>query len=231
MAEYPHPSSPGRSANMRANRRTDTKPELALRRALHRRGYRFRKDYRLDLDGGRRVRPDIAFTARRVAVFVDGCFWHACPEHGSKPRANDWYWTPKLTRNVERDRVADETLASAGWQVVRIWEHESLEQAVAAVIAVVGARMPAAPVASPVDPAASVVDPAASVVDPAASVVDPAAVPVNPVAPAVNPVGPAAVNPVAPAVNPVAPPVDPISPDDDPVAADGLRASRSADKI
>jgi DNA mismatch endonuclease (patch repair protein) len=231
MAEYPHPSSPGRSANMRANRRTDTKPELALRRALHRRGYRFRKDYRLDLDGGRRVRPDIAFTARRVAVFVDGCFWHACPEHGSKPRANDWYWTPKLARNVERDRVADETLASAGWQVVRIWEHESLEQAVAAVIAVVGARMPAAPVASPVDPAASVVDPAASVVDPAASVVDPAAVPVNPVAPAVNPAGPAAVNPVAPAVNPVAPPVDPISPDDDPVAADGLRASRSADKI
>jgi len=218
MAEYPHPSSPGRSANMRANRRTDTKPELALRRALHKRGYRFRKDYRLDLDGGRRVRPDIAFTARRVAVFVDGCFWHACPEHGSKPRANDWYWTPKLARNVERDRVADETLASAGWRVVRIWEHESLEQALAAVIAVVGARMPAAPVASPVDPAASVVHPAASVVDPAA-------VPVNPV-------GPAAVNPVGPAaVNPVAPPVDPISPDDDPVAADGLRASRSADKI
>jgi len=203
---------------MRANRRTDTKPELALRRALHKRGYRFRKDYRLDLDGGRRVRPDIAFTARRVAVFVDGCFWHACPEHGSKPRANDWYWTPKLARNVERDRVADETLASAGWQVVRIWEHDSLEQALAAVIAVVGARMPAAPVASPVDPAASVVHPAASVVDPAA-------VPVNPV-------GPAAVNPVGPAaVNPVAPPVDPISPDDDPVAADGLRASRSADKI
>jgi DNA mismatch endonuclease, patch repair protein len=218
MAEYPHPSSPGRSANMRANRRTDTKPELALRRALHKRGYRFRKDYRLDLDGGRRVRPDIAFTARRVAVFVDGCFWHACPEHGSKPRANDWYWTPKLARNVERDRVADETLASAGWQVVRIWEHDSLEQALAAVIAVVGARMPAAPVSSPVDPAASVVHPAASVVDPAA-------VPVNPV-------GPAAVNPVGPAaVNPVAPPVDPISPDDDPVAADGLRASRSADKI
>jgi DNA mismatch endonuclease, patch repair protein len=217
MAEYPHPSSPGRSANMRANRRTDTKPELALRRALHKRGYRFRKDYRLDLDGGRRVRPDIAFTARRVAVFVDGCFWHACPEHGSKPRANDWYWTPKLARNVERDRVADETLASAGWQVVRIWEHESLEQALAAVIAVVGARMPAAPVASPVDPAASVVDPPASLVDPAA-------VPVHPV-------GPAAVNPVGPAVNLVAPPVDPISPDDDPVAADGLRASRSADKI
>ena len=64
---------------MRANRRTDTKPELALRHALHRLGYRYRKDYRLDLDSGRRVRPDIAFTARKVAVFVDGCFWHACP--------------------------------------------------------------------------------------------------------------------------------------------------------
>jgi DNA mismatch endonuclease, patch repair protein len=139
MAEYPHPSSAGRSANMRANRRTDTKPELALRRALHQLGYRFRKDYRLDLDSGRRVRPDIAFTARRVAVFVDGCFWHACPQHGSKPRANDWYWTPKLQRNVERDRAADETLAAAGWQVVRVWEHESLEQALAAVVAAVGA--------------------------------------------------------------------------------------------
>jgi DNA mismatch endonuclease, patch repair protein len=150
MAEYPHPSSPGRSANMRANRRTDTKPELALRRALHKLGYRFRKDHRLDLDGGRRVRPDIAFTARRVAVFVDGCFWHACPQHGSKPRANDWYWTPKLARNVERDRAADETLAAAGWHVVRIWEHESLERALAAVIAVVGARAPLTPGDDPV---------------------------------------------------------------------------------
>ena len=69
---------------MRANRRTDTKPELALRRELHRQGLRYRKDYRLDLEGAR-VRPDIAFTARRVAVFVDGCFWHVCPEHGTKP--------------------------------------------------------------------------------------------------------------------------------------------------
>jgi len=175
MAEYPHPSSAGRSANMRANRRTDTKPELALRRALHRLGYRFRKDYRLDLDGGRRVRPDIAFTARRVAVFVDGCFWHACPQHGSKPRANDWYWTPKLARNVERDRVADETLAAAGWQVVRIWEHESLEHALAAVIAVVGARPPVDPVAPPVDLVAPPVDPVDPPLDPVALDDDPVA--------------------------------------------------------
>jgi DNA mismatch endonuclease, patch repair protein len=145
MVEYPRPSSPGRSANMRAIRRTDTKPELTLRRALHRLGYRYRKDYRLDLGTGRRVRPDIAFTARRVAVFVDGCFWHACPEHGRNPAVNDWYWAPKLRRNVERDRAADESLAASGWQVVRIWEHESLEAALAAVIGAVGPRGPAAP--------------------------------------------------------------------------------------
>jgi len=129
---------------MRANRRTDTKPELALRRALHRQGYRFRKDYRLDLDGAR-VRPDIAFTARRVAVFVDGCFWHACPDHGSKPAANVWYWEPKLRRNVERDRAADAALAAEGWDVVRIWEHEPLEAAVTAVLAALAPRPSAVP--------------------------------------------------------------------------------------
>jgi len=120
---------------MRANRRVDTKPELALRSALHRSGYRFRKDYRLDLDAGARVRPDIAFTARRVAVFVDGCFWHACPEHGRNPAVNEWYWAPKLRRTVERDRAADAALTAAGWRVVRIWEHVRLTDAVAAVTA------------------------------------------------------------------------------------------------
>src|SRR2546425_4101584 len=120
---------------MRANRRVDTKPELALRSALHREGYRFRKDYRLDLDAGARVRPDIAFTARRVAVFVDGCFWHACPDHGRNPAVNEWYWAPKLRRTVERDRAADAALAAAGWRVVRIWEHVPLADAVAAVTA------------------------------------------------------------------------------------------------
>jgi DNA mismatch endonuclease (patch repair protein) len=134
---YPLPLNPGRSANMKANRRTDTKPEMALRRALHARGYRYRKDYRLDLTGGRRVRPDIAFTARKVAVFVDGCFWHACPQHGTKPKNNEWYWSPKLQRNVDRDRANDEALAADGWRVVRLWEHVPLEEAVAAVIAAV----------------------------------------------------------------------------------------------
>jgi DNA mismatch endonuclease, patch repair protein len=142
VAEYPRPLNAGRSANMRANRRTDTKPEVALRRALHAQGYRFRKDYRLDLASGKRVRPDIAFTARRVAVFVDGCFWHACPDHGSKPANNVWYWEPKLRRNVERDRAADAALAAAGWDVVRVWEHEPIDAAVTAVLTALG-RSPA----------------------------------------------------------------------------------------
>ena len=145
---YPKASSESRSANMRAIRRTDTKPELALRRALHRMGYRFRKDYRLDLDTGQRVRPDVAFTARKVAVFVDGCFWHACPDHGSKPSVNQGYWAPKLLRNVERDRAADSALELAGWRVVRLWEHVPLEAAVAAVVCALGtpsAQKPLAP--------------------------------------------------------------------------------------
>jgi DNA mismatch endonuclease (patch repair protein) len=75
------------------------------------------------------VRPDIVFTARKVAVFVDGCFWHVCPEHGRQPTTNDWYWAPKLRRNVERDRLADQALHAAGWDVVRAWEHEPTEEA------------------------------------------------------------------------------------------------------
>src|SRR5262252_3177088 len=118
---------------MKANRRTNTKPELALRSALHAMGYRYRKDFRLDL-AARRVRPDIAFTARKVAVFVDGCFWHSCPEHGSKPSSNAWYWEPKLRRNVDRDRAADAALGGAGWTVIRFWEHESIESAVATLV-------------------------------------------------------------------------------------------------
>jgi DNA mismatch endonuclease (patch repair protein) len=75
-----------------------------------------------------------------VAVFVDGCFWHACPEHGSKPRANEWYWSPKLIRNVERDRVNDAALILAGWTVVRLWEHVPLDEAVTTVVTTLAAR-------------------------------------------------------------------------------------------
>lgn len=121
---------------MQANRRANTKPEVVLRSALHRLGYRYRKDLRLDL-GDVKVRPDIVFTARKVAVFVDGCFWHVCPQHGRQPTTNEWYWTPKLRRNMERDRAVNAALEAAGWRVVRLWEHESLTTAVEAVVTAV----------------------------------------------------------------------------------------------
>jgi DNA mismatch endonuclease (patch repair protein) len=108
---------------MRSNRRTGTKPEVRLRSALHGMGLRFRKDYPIRT-AARLVRPDVVFTRARVAVFVDGCFWHACSSHGTKPKSNTWYWGPKLERNVERDREVDAALSADGWDVVRVWEHE-----------------------------------------------------------------------------------------------------------
>lgn len=104
-------------------RRADTQPELAIRSEVHRRGMRFRKDFRLDL-GRVKPRPDLVFPKRKIAVFIDGCFWHCCPAHGKSPRQNTAYWNPKLERNVERDRLQDEALIAAGWTVLRIWEHE-----------------------------------------------------------------------------------------------------------
>ncbi|MFD9941446.1 very short patch repair endonuclease [Nonomuraea sp. NPDC059023] len=133
---YPAPLNEGRSRNMQANRRSGTKPEVALRSALHRMGFRYRKDFRLDL-GELKVRPDIVFTAKRIAVFVDGCFWHVCPEHGRLPTTNEWYWTPKLRRNMERDERVNSALETAGWRVVRLWEHEDLTAAIAAVVTAV----------------------------------------------------------------------------------------------
>jgi DNA mismatch endonuclease (patch repair protein) len=129
---------------MQANRRRDTKPEMALRSALHRAGFRYRCDYRIDLPEGR-VRPDIVFTRRRVAVFIDGCFWHCCPEHGSKPSVNQGYWSPKLARNVERDARNTGLLREAGWTVLRIWEHVHVKAAFELVAAAVGSEREAAP--------------------------------------------------------------------------------------
>lgn len=111
---------------MAAIRRTDTKPEIALRSLLHAQGLRFRKDYRITL-AGRHIRPDIAFTKRKVAVFVDGCFWHACPEHGRQPANNTSYWSQKLATNTARDTLQTQLLKEAGWQVVRFWEHDGPE--------------------------------------------------------------------------------------------------------
>ena len=121
---YPHPTSPQVTARMRRNPRRDTRPEIALRSELHRRGLRFRKDLPFRVSD-RVVRPDVAFTRARIAVFVDGCFWHVCPIHGNQPRANTEYWLPKLARNVARDRAVDDALLAAGWCVLRAWEHDT----------------------------------------------------------------------------------------------------------
>lgn len=109
---------------MRANRRADTRPERALRSVLHGSGLRYRTDHPV-IVGGRKIRADVVFTRARVAVFVDGCFWHSCPEHGTTPRTNVEYWVPKLQRNVHRDATTQAALEAEGWLVVRVWEHES----------------------------------------------------------------------------------------------------------
>ena len=106
---------------MRANRRRDTLPELRVRKLLHTRGLRYRVDF---APTGGRNRADIVFTRQRIAVFIDGCFWHRCELHGTFPKANAGYWLPKLERNVERDLRVSEALSSSGWLVLRFWEHE-----------------------------------------------------------------------------------------------------------
>lgn len=106
---------------MKAQRRRDTAPELALRRELWSRGLRYRVDHKVV---GTRRRVDVVFTRARVAVFIDGCFWHRCPIHSTLPKANAAWWLAKLDANVERDRRTDRDLEMAGWVVVRVWEHE-----------------------------------------------------------------------------------------------------------
>jgi DNA mismatch endonuclease (patch repair protein) len=109
---------------MLGNTWRDTKPEVALRSILHRRGRRFHKRRTISLDGRRWTQPDIVFSRARVVVYIDGCFWHRCPEHGTEPRSNSDYWGPKLDRNVARDRDTEVQLRARGWTVLRAWEHE-----------------------------------------------------------------------------------------------------------
>jgi DNA mismatch endonuclease (patch repair protein) len=120
------PTSPHATATMRANRGRDTAPEVRVRSALHKAGLRFRKNARLDLPLGR-VRPDIVLPRRRLAVFIDGCFWHGCPDHGEIPVGNRDFWLAKLERTRERDSHQTQVLEAAGWTVLRAWEHEPIE--------------------------------------------------------------------------------------------------------
>lgn len=120
----PRPATEARANNMRAVRRTGTQPELRLRRMLHAAGLRYRVDMRL-VFSGKAVRPDVVFTGQRVAVFVDSCFWHCCPVHGTLPATNAEWWKSKLTGNVARDAVVNDLLGEHGWTVIRAWEHEA----------------------------------------------------------------------------------------------------------
>jgi DNA mismatch endonuclease (patch repair protein) len=106
---------------MTSQRQRDTKREMELRSLLHRRGLRFRVHALLP---GLRRRSDIVFTRARVVVFVDGCFWHGCPEHGTWPKQNADWWRKKIEANQRRDRDTDARLRAAGWTVIRVWEHD-----------------------------------------------------------------------------------------------------------
>ena len=124
----PRASSAATAKVMRRTGRRDTQPELKLRRALHRRGLRFLVDA-APKGTNRRRRVDVLLRGARIAVFVDGCFWHSCPEHAHLPKNNRQWWQRKLEGVVRRDRDADAELAVAGWLVIRVWEHEDPESA------------------------------------------------------------------------------------------------------
>lgn len=119
------------SAQMRAQRVTDTEAELAVRRALHSAGLRYRKHY--PVPGRPRRSIDIAFPGKRIAIFIDGCFWHGCGIHGSVPKSNRAWWQAKLDENRRRDRDTTEVLVEQGWTVLRFWEHDAPSDVAAAV--------------------------------------------------------------------------------------------------
>jgi DNA mismatch endonuclease (patch repair protein) len=121
MARHPPPSSELASRRMRHTRSRDTPPEIAIRKLVHARGLRYRVDAR-PVKGLNR-KADLVFGTARIAVFVDGCFWHACPVHGSAPKANAEWWAEKIRTNGDRDSDTNDRLSRAGWTVLRIWEH------------------------------------------------------------------------------------------------------------
>src|SRR6266404_5015040 len=124
------PVSRETSRRMAATRGRDNPRERALRSALHRRGLRFRLHRRLIPDNRRRT-VDIVLVRQRIAVFLDGCFWHGCPRHGTQSKTNARWWREKLQDNRARDRDSARRLRALGWTVLRIWEHESIERAAA----------------------------------------------------------------------------------------------------
>ncbi|MEH6375652.1 very short patch repair endonuclease [Streptomyces sp. KLMMK] len=131
-------SSAARRRNMQAIRNKDTKPEQLIRRLVHAQGLRYRLHAR-PLPDLRRT-ADLVFRPVKVAVFIDGCYWHGCPEHYLAPRVNAGYWSDKVARNMARDRDTDERLVEAGWLVLRFWEHEPSDLCADKIAATVAAR-------------------------------------------------------------------------------------------
>ena len=123
---------------MQSNRGRDTSPELAVRRILHSRGLRYRVNYRPESE--LRRTGDIVFTKRKIAVFIDGCFWHGCPEHYQRPASNQEYWDAKVAANRERDASTTELLANRGWTVLRCWEHCSSADIATKIVTLIGQR-------------------------------------------------------------------------------------------
>ncbi|WP_330238905.1 very short patch repair endonuclease [Streptomyces sp. NBC_00525] len=117
------PSSPAVSARMSRQASRDTAPEVAVRKLLHASGYRYRLNERVPHMSRRTI--DIAFTRAKVAVFLDGCFWHGCPEHATQPKSNAEWWRQKLDRNMARDAETTAHLVAEGWTVLRFWEHQA----------------------------------------------------------------------------------------------------------
>jgi DNA mismatch endonuclease (patch repair protein) len=141
-------SSEAVRASMQGNRSRDTGPEIAVRRLLHASGLRYRVAFR-PLPGLRRT-ADVVFTRARVALFIDGCFWHGCPDHYRQPKSHVEYWSAKIEGNRARDRDTDRRLTEAGWTVIRVWSHEDPAAVAARVQAAVtqpadGPKHPGAP--------------------------------------------------------------------------------------
>ncbi|MFD4666732.1 very short patch repair endonuclease [Streptomyces halstedii] len=135
------PSSPSVSARMSRQARRDTAPEVAVRKLLHASGYRYRLNERVPHMSRRTI--DIAFTRAKVAVFLDGCFWHGCPDHATRPKSNAEWWRQKLDKNMARDAETTAHLVSEGWTVLRFWEHQPPAQVAEVVAEVVDRERPA----------------------------------------------------------------------------------------
>ncbi|WP_392841065.1 very short patch repair endonuclease [Streptomyces sp. LN500] len=136
-------SSAARRRNMQAIRSRDTKPERLIRRLVHATGLRYRVAAK-PLPDLRRT-ADMVFRTAKVAVFIDGCYWHGCPEHYVAPKTNPGYWSDKVARNMARDRDTDQRLTEAGWLVLRFWEHQDSDACALSIVNAVRERRRALP--------------------------------------------------------------------------------------